>query len=136
VLKGLGRGGKSKVQMWDDLKLLSWSRTLSATWLVSILDLLLRVQLNILGRHLFVQQQWYPPPPPLGGCFPRTVYTPLSGVPRFPISLSANSDSPLKRHELYGKQRLRRRFRAPLKGVYTVHYTSRFPEALDLLLHV
>jgi hypothetical protein len=63
VLKGLGRLGKSKVEMWDDLKLLSWSRTLSATWLVGILDLLLRVQLNILGRHLFVQQQWYPPPP-------------------------------------------------------------------------
>lgn len=58
VLKGLGRLGKSKVEMWDDLKLLSWSRTLSATWLVGILDLLLRVQLNILGRHLFVQQQW------------------------------------------------------------------------------
>ena len=46
--------------MWEDLKLLSWSRTLGATWLVAILDLLLRVQLNILGRHLFVQQQqWY-----------------------------------------------------------------------------
>jgi len=33
-----------------------------------------------------------------------TVYTPLSGVPRFPISRSANSDSPLQRRDLYGKQ--------------------------------
>jgi len=45
-----------------------------------------------------------------------TVYTPLSGVPRFPIPRSANSDSPLKLHDLYGKQQLRRRCRAPLKG--------------------
>jgi len=39
-----------------------------------------------------------------------TVYTPLSGVPRFPISRSANSDFPLKRHDLHGKEQLRRRF--------------------------
>jgi len=36
-----------------------------------------------------------------------TVYTPSSGVPWSPISSSANSDSPLKRHDLYGKQQLR-----------------------------
>jgi len=59
------------------------------------------------------------------------LYTPLSGVPCFPIPRSANSDSPLKHHDLYGKQQLRRRCRAPLdgnspvdgtplKGVYTV----------------
>jgi len=30
-----------------------------------------------------------------------TVYTPLSGVPQFPISRSANSDSPLERHDLF-----------------------------------
>jgi len=64
-----------------------------------------------------------------------TVYTPLSGVPRFPIPRSANSDSPLKHHDLYGKQQLRRRCRAPLngnsplngtplKGVYTVYPTT------------
>jgi len=55
-----------------------------------------------------------------------TVYMPLSGVPRFPIPRSANSDSPLKYRNLYGKQQLRCRSRAPLngnsplKGVYTV----------------
>jgi len=96
-----------------------------------------------------------PPPPPRGGSIAanlpclttfdssclkscseqsrRTVYTPLSGVPRFPIPRSANSDSPLKHHDLFWKQqlRMRRRCRAPLngnsplnatplKGVYTV----------------
>jgi len=58
-----------------------------------------------------------------------TVYTPLSGVPRFPIPRSANSDSgfaiprsansdsPLKHHDLHGKEQLRRRCRAPLKAI-------------------
>jgi len=46
-----------------------------------------------------------------------TVYTPFSGVPRFPIPRSANSDSPLKHHDLYGKQQLRRRYRAPLQAI-------------------
>jgi len=32
----------------------------------------------------------------------------LSGAPRFPISCSANSDSPLEHHDLHGKQQLRR----------------------------
>jgi len=45
-----------------------------------------------------------------------TVYRPLSGVPRFPIPRSANSDSPLKHHDLHGKQQLRRRCCAPLNG--------------------
>jgi len=46
-----------------------------------------------------------------------TVYTPSSGVPRFPILRSANSDSPLKRHDLYGKQQLHRRCCAPLTAI-------------------
>jgi len=56
-----------------------------------------------------------------------TVYTPLRGVPWVPISRSANSESPLERHDFYGGQQLRRQFRAPLKGnsplngVLTVH---------------
>jgi len=45
-----------------------------------------------------------------------TVYTPFSGVPRFPIPRSANSDS-LQHHNLHGKQQLRRRCRAPLKAI-------------------
>ena len=43
------------MDLWQELKVLSFARTLSATWLVALLDLLLRVQLNILGRHLFLQ---------------------------------------------------------------------------------
>ena len=58
VLKGLRPQSKGKVGLWQELKLVSWARTISATWLVGLLDLLLRVQLNILGRHLFMQQQW------------------------------------------------------------------------------
>jgi len=46
-----------------------------------------------------------------------TVYAPSSGVPRFPIPRSANSSSPLRHHDLYGKQQLRRRCRAPLKAI-------------------
>ena len=58
VLKGLRPHSQSKVALWQELKLVSWARTLSATWLAGLLDLLLRVQLNILGRHLYMQQQW------------------------------------------------------------------------------
>jgi len=68
-----------------------------------------------------------PPPSPIciyikqgglgGGMGLSTVYTPLSGVPRFPIPRSANSDSPLEHHDLFGKERLRRRCRAPLKAI-------------------
>ena len=54
-LSGLSGQWRSKVELWQELKLVSWARTLSAAWLVALLDLLLRVQLNILGRHLFLQ---------------------------------------------------------------------------------
>jgi len=47
-----------------------------------------------------------------------TVYTPSSGVPAFPSSRSANSGSPLKRHDLYGNQQLRRRFRPLLPAIF------------------
>jgi len=81
---------------------------------------------------LICGRRWDLSPPPNTLRYQHTVYTPLSGVPRFPIPRSANSDSPLKHHNLYGKQQLRRRCRAPLngnsplngtplKGVYTVH---------------
>ena len=56
-MKGLRPGAESKIGLWQELKLVSFARTLSATWLVGLLDLLLRVQLNILGRHLYMQQQ-------------------------------------------------------------------------------
>jgi len=46
-----------------------------------------------------------------------TVYTPLNEAAPFPIFRSANSDSPLKHHDLHGKQQLHRRYRAPLKAI-------------------
>jgi len=51
-----------------------------------------------------------------GGGDINTVYTPISGVSRFPVSRPANSDILLKRHDLYRKQQLRRQFHAPLNG--------------------
>lgn len=50
-------GGQSlgKADLWQELKLVTWARTMSATWLVALTSLLLRVQLNILGRHIFLQ---------------------------------------------------------------------------------
>lgn len=45
----------AKVQTWEQLKLLSFTRLICIIWLVPLLDLLLRVQLNILGRHLFLE---------------------------------------------------------------------------------
>jgi len=47
----------------------------------------------------------------------RLQYTPSSGVPRSPISRSANSDSPLERQNLYGRQLLRCRACAPLPAI-------------------
>lgn len=52
---GLGGQGRSKVDLWQELKLVAWARTMSCAWLVALADLLLRVQLNILGRHIFLQ---------------------------------------------------------------------------------
>ena len=45
----------SKIETWEQLKNLSFSRLVCIIWLVPLLDLLLRVQLNILGRHLFLE---------------------------------------------------------------------------------
>ena len=52
------RGGLSadqKYAMWDDIKILTFTRAVAACWMVSLLDLMNRVQLNILGRHLYLQ---------------------------------------------------------------------------------
>jgi len=73
-------------------------------------------------------------PPQAIPVFVNSVYTPLSGVPRFPIPRSANSDSPLKHHDLYGKQKLRRRRRAPLKAILRL-MALRF-KACILYLHL
>ena len=55
----LGPSGQAaeaaKLEIWSRLKLAAFTRAACATWLVPLLDLLLRVQLNILGRHLFLE---------------------------------------------------------------------------------
>eukprot|EP00245_Coleochaete_scutata_P003638 TRINITY_DN15409_c0_g1_i1.p1 TRINITY_DN15409_c0_g1~~TRINITY_DN15409_c0_g1_i1.p1 ORF type:complete len:401 (-),score=82.62 TRINITY_DN15409_c0_g1_i1:203-1405(-) len=45
---------KEKVQIWQELKVLSFTRTACALWAVSLLDLFIRIQLNILGRHVYI----------------------------------------------------------------------------------
>eukprot|EP00271_Cylindrocystis_brebissonii_P010960 TRINITY_DN27526_c0_g1_i1.p1 TRINITY_DN27526_c0_g1~~TRINITY_DN27526_c0_g1_i1.p1 ORF type:complete len:421 (-),score=78.07 TRINITY_DN27526_c0_g1_i1:751-2013(-) len=42
-----------KMQIWQDLKVLSFTRTFCAMWSVSLLDLFVRTQLNILGRRVY-----------------------------------------------------------------------------------
>lgn len=43
-----------KVTIWMQLKVASFARSLAAVWALPLLDLHLRVQLNILGRHLYL----------------------------------------------------------------------------------
>eukprot|EP00897_Mesotaenium_endlicherianum_P001575 jgi/Mesen1/1445/ME000132S00389 len=45
---------REKMQIWQDLKVLSFSRTVCAMWSVCLLDLFVRTQLNILGRHVYI----------------------------------------------------------------------------------
>jgi len=46
------------------------------------------------------------------------VYSPLSGVPRFPSSRSADGDFALEHHDLHRKEQLHRRFRAPPPAIF------------------
>ncbi|XP_024006039.1 peroxisome biogenesis protein 3-2 [Eutrema salsugineum] len=52
-----GRGmltPSEKLQLWDELKILSFTRMVLSLWSVTMLSLYIRVQVNILGRHLYV----------------------------------------------------------------------------------
>lgn len=44
-----------KYVTWEEIKLLTFTRAIAASWMVALLDLITRVQLNILGRHLYLQ---------------------------------------------------------------------------------
>lgn len=44
-----------KYAAWEEIKVLTFTRAVAASWMVSLLDLMNRVQLNILGRHLYLQ---------------------------------------------------------------------------------
>ncbi|KAK8478822.1 hypothetical protein V6N13_108495 [Hibiscus sabdariffa] len=43
-----------KLELWDRLKILSFTRMVVSIWAVTILSLYIRVQVNILGRHLYI----------------------------------------------------------------------------------
>ncbi|XP_024363349.1 peroxisome biogenesis protein 3-2 isoform X2 [Physcomitrium patens] len=44
---------REKMQLWQELKTLSFVRTVCAMSALSLLDLFIRIQLNILGRHVY-----------------------------------------------------------------------------------
>lgn len=52
---GAPLSGKEKMAIWEELKVLSFSRTLCAMWAVCLLDLFVRIQLNVLGRHVYIE---------------------------------------------------------------------------------
>ncbi|XP_021803245.1 peroxisome biogenesis protein 3-2 [Prunus avium] len=43
-----------KLELWDRLKILSFTRMVLSLWAMTILSLYIRVQVNILGRHLYI----------------------------------------------------------------------------------
>lgn len=47
---------QDKFQLWERLKILSFTRTVCALWAMTVLNLYTRAQLNILGRHFFIDQ--------------------------------------------------------------------------------
>ncbi|CAH8300165.1 unnamed protein product [Eruca vesicaria subsp. sativa] len=59
VMERLNRGKgllsqSEKLHLWDELKILSFTRMVLSLWSVTMLSLYIRVQVNILGRHLYV----------------------------------------------------------------------------------
>lgn len=46
-----------KLQRWRDLSTLCFTRTMSATWLTPLLDLLVRMKLHIVGRHMYLESK-------------------------------------------------------------------------------
>ncbi|XP_061957457.1 peroxisome biogenesis protein 3-1-like isoform X3 [Populus nigra] len=43
-----------KLELWDRLKILSFTQMVVSLWAVTILSLYIKVQVNILGRHLYI----------------------------------------------------------------------------------
>ncbi len=58
---GDGEADASKLALWRELAEAGFARTASAIWLLPLLQLLLRVQLNILGRQLFMESNLLEP---------------------------------------------------------------------------
>ncbi|XP_020241779.1 peroxisome biogenesis protein 3-1-like [Asparagus officinalis] len=59
LLQGRGRSSalspKEKIELWEKLKVLSFTRTVASLWSMTMLCLYVRVQVNILGRHLYLE---------------------------------------------------------------------------------
>lgn len=58
---GDGEAEATKHALWRELAEAGFARTASAIWLLPLLQLLLRVQLNILGRQLFMESNLMEP---------------------------------------------------------------------------
>ncbi|XVF09510.1 hypothetical protein REPUB_Repub07fG0099400 [Reevesia pubescens] len=58
LMKGKGQpnslSSSEKLELWDRLKILSFTRIVVSIWAVTMLSLYIRVQVNILGRHLYI----------------------------------------------------------------------------------
>ncbi|XVF53823.1 hypothetical protein PTKIN_Ptkin05aG0129600 [Pterospermum kingtungense] len=58
LMKGKGQPNSlspsEKLELWDRLKILSFTRMAVSIWTVTMLSLYIRVQVNILGRHLYI----------------------------------------------------------------------------------
>ncbi|CAM0902400.1 unnamed protein product [Alopecurus aequalis] len=58
LLQGKGESGllttKEKYDTWEKIKVLSFTRTVSSMWAMTLLSLYVRVQVTILGRHLYL----------------------------------------------------------------------------------
>lgn len=59
LMQGKGQSStlstKEKLELWERLKILSFTRTASSLWSMTMLCLYVRVQVNILGRHLYLE---------------------------------------------------------------------------------
>ncbi|TPX37283.1 hypothetical protein SeMB42_g06962 [Synchytrium endobioticum] len=47
-------GEKNKLELWEDVKLLGFTRTIAAVYIVTLLTALTHVQLNLLGRFIYL----------------------------------------------------------------------------------
>ncbi|WCJ42044.1 Peroxisome biogenesis protein 3-2 [Euphorbia peplus] len=58
LLKGKGQPStlttSEKLELWDRLKILSFTRMVVSLWATTMLSLYIRTQVNILGRHLYI----------------------------------------------------------------------------------
>ncbi|KAI3709080.1 hypothetical protein L2E82_38827 [Cichorium intybus] len=43
-----------KLELWDRLKILSFTRMVLSIWAMTTISLFVRIQVNILGRHLYI----------------------------------------------------------------------------------